>query len=87
MSYNLRRKSAINSSLEIKNGLLGVKRDVFLLLLAYMYFENGEMKIKSVRIQYFLFLFLFFNFLTYLLILPFLLNFIFDVIYCIDDGR
>jgi hypothetical protein len=54
---DLERKSQINSKFEIKNGLLGVQRDIFLLLLGYMCFESEEKKTRNVRILSFSFLF------------------------------
>jgi hypothetical protein len=52
MSYvakdnNSKKKSQIHLKFEIKNGLFGVNRDIFLLLLSYMRFENGEQKTRN----------------------------------------
>jgi hypothetical protein len=45
---NIKIESPINWNFEIDNGLLGIKRDSFLLLLAYMNFGNGEKKTRNV---------------------------------------
>jgi hypothetical protein len=44
----LERKSKINSILEIRNGLMGVKRDIFLLLIGFMNFYHGDNKTRNV---------------------------------------
>jgi hypothetical protein len=61
MSYiikdnNLNKKSQMFSKFEIKNGLVGVNRDIFLLLLSYMCFENAVQKTRNVRELLFFFL-------------------------------
>jgi hypothetical protein len=46
----------------IENGLLGIERDTFLLLLGHMSFENNDNKTQNVRnILFFLIFFLFCN--------------------------
>jgi hypothetical protein len=41
---DLESKSPLNWSFEIRNGLLGVKRDRFLSLIGYMYFDKNQIK-------------------------------------------
>jgi hypothetical protein len=49
-NYDLKRKSQVNSNFEIRNGLLGIKRDVFLVLLGYSSFDCGDNKTRNVEI-------------------------------------
>jgi hypothetical protein len=58
-SQDLETKSPLNLSFEIKNGLLGVKRDRFVSLIGYVHFDDK--KTRSVWGNYFfLFILLFF---------------------------
>jgi hypothetical protein len=45
---NLKRKSQIDLNFEIRNGILGVNRDIFLLLLGYTSTERGDNKTRNV---------------------------------------
>jgi hypothetical protein len=44
----MKRMSGINSNFEISNGLMGVKRDIFLLLIGFMNFYLGDNKTRNV---------------------------------------
>jgi hypothetical protein len=48
-SHDIERKLGTNSNFEIRNGLLGVKRDIFLLLIGFMNFYHGDNKTRNVR--------------------------------------
>jgi hypothetical protein len=63
-SQDLETKSTLNWSFEIKNGLLGVKRDRFVSLIGTLHFDEKNNKIRNVWINYF-FLFIFFFFFFY----------------------
>jgi hypothetical protein len=45
---NLKSKSPASWSFEIKNGLVGIKRDRFLLLIGYVHFDLNNNKTRSV---------------------------------------
>jgi hypothetical protein len=47
-SCDLKNKSPINCSFEITNGLLGVERDTFLLLIGYVGLDYGDNKTRNV---------------------------------------
>jgi hypothetical protein len=47
-SQDLETKSPLNWSYEIKNGLLGVKRDRFVSLVGYIHFDKNNNKIRNV---------------------------------------
>jgi hypothetical protein len=47
-SQNLETKYPLNWSFEIKNGLLGVKRDRFVSLIGYVHFDENDNKTRSV---------------------------------------
>jgi hypothetical protein len=57
---NLGSKSPLNWSFDIKNGLIGIERDIFLLLLGYGYFNVNNSKTRNVRMFRFSFFFSFF---------------------------
>jgi hypothetical protein len=60
-SQDLETKSPLNWSFEIKNGLLGVKRDRFVSLIGYVHFDENNNKTRNVWKNYFfLSIFLFF---------------------------
>jgi hypothetical protein len=45
---DLETKSPLNWSFEIKNGLLGVKRDRFVSLIGYVHFDENNNKTRNV---------------------------------------
>jgi hypothetical protein len=45
---DLESKSPLNWSFEIKNGLTGIKRERFLLLLGYAHFDVNDNKTRNV---------------------------------------
>jgi hypothetical protein len=47
-NVKIKRKSEIDSNIEIKNGLIGVNRDIFLLLIGFMNFYLGDNKTRNV---------------------------------------
>jgi hypothetical protein len=47
-SHEIERMLGTNSNFEIRNGLLGVKRDIFLLLIGFMNFYHGDNKTRNV---------------------------------------
>jgi hypothetical protein len=57
---DLESKYPLNWSFEIRNGLLGVKRDRFLSLIGYMHFNKNDNKIRNVWKNYFFLLIFFF---------------------------
>jgi hypothetical protein len=48
MNINNNNANSIIDQYDIKNGLLGIKRDRFLLLIGHMTFENTDNKTRSV---------------------------------------
>jgi hypothetical protein len=66
-SQDLETKSPLIWSFEIKNGLLGVKRDRFVSLIGYVHFDENNNKTRNVLIKYFFFFFFFFFYFFLLL--------------------
>jgi hypothetical protein len=42
------KSNSLVKQFDVKNGLLGIKRDAFLLLLAYMVLESADSKTRNV---------------------------------------
>jgi hypothetical protein len=65
-------KTPLNWSFEIKNGLLGVKRDRFVSLIGYVHFDENDNKTRNVWKNHF-FIFIFFFFLSFFTLCNFLI--------------
>jgi hypothetical protein len=48
MSININNTNSVVDGYDVKNGLLGIKRDRYLLLLGYMGLENTDNKTRNV---------------------------------------
>jgi hypothetical protein len=47
-SKDLETKSPLNWSFEIRNGLFGVKRDIFVSLIGYVHLDENDKKTRNV---------------------------------------
>jgi hypothetical protein len=59
MSIDINNTNSVVDGYDIENGLLGIERDTFLLLLRHMGFENTYNKTRNVRNIFFFNIFLF----------------------------
>jgi hypothetical protein len=48
MSIDINNTNSVIDGYDVENGLLGIERDTFLLLLGYMGFENTDNKTQNV---------------------------------------
>jgi hypothetical protein len=81
---DLKNELPINWSFEITNGLLGIERDTFLLLIGYVHFDHNDNKTRNVWMFSIFFKQLSF-FINVVIFILYDLQYLFN--WCIDDGN